>query len=234
MLGPFRLLFALGLVGAAVGIFFGAKGLMTAKDAVDSVNRTGGDRASLFHADRLDSALGKVRAKVGDDGQLLALNIYPGYLQVDASTGSEDKGRSFRIQENGKVDELPLTLNGHGRLRDNVFPLARLDAATVQRLAEQVAAKEHGDLDDVTHVIATIQPDSGKPGLNVYLKNQRYWRAGLDGRGLSNPDHQAREALDDAGKAVAGATQQAGGASDLAACLQKAGTDVAKVSACTK
>jgi hypothetical protein len=202
MFGSLRLLFVLGLVGAAVGLFFGVKGLVTAKHAVDSVNRKGGDDASLFHAGNLDKALNKVRAAVGSDGRLLQLNIYPGYLTVDASTGSEDKGRSFRVQEDGKVDEVPLTLNGPGRLKDNIFPLGDLKPATVEKLAGEAAAKEHGDLDDVTHVSAMIEPDSGKPGLNVYLANQRYWRASLDGTSLSNPDIEARKTLDSAQQAV--------------------------------
>src|SRR3954465_2649658 len=41
--GPFRALFLLGIVGALVGVFFGAKGALSAKHAVDSVNRKGGD-----------------------------------------------------------------------------------------------------------------------------------------------------------------------------------------------
>ncbi|HWH93839.1 MAG TPA: hypothetical protein VNT03_08255 [Baekduia sp.] len=245
--GPFRALFVLGIVGALVGVFFGVKGAVTAKHAVDSVNRKGGDEQSMFHAKRLDAGLAKVRAEVGADGKLLQLNIYPGYIQVDASTGSEDKARSFRIQEDGKVDELPVTLTGPGRLADNVFALAEVDTAIVEKLAGQAAAKEHSDLDDVSHVVVMIEPDSGTPGINVYLKNSRYWRAALDGSGLSNPDQQARKTIDgvqktlsglDAGKAPAPATAApdtaAPGAEDLATCITAAGTDATKIAACTK
>jgi hypothetical protein len=239
----FRALTFLGLLGAAVGIFFGAKGALTAKHAVDSVNRKGSDQKSLFHARALDSGLDKVRAKVGADGRLLQLNIYPGYLVVDASTGSEDKGRSFRIQEDGKVDELPVTLTGPGKLSDNVFPLAKVDTAVVEKLAGQAAAKEHAGLDDVSHVIVMIEPDSGRPGINVYLKSSRYWRAALDGSGLSNPDIEGRKALDgvektldglDATTAAKPAAAAAPSVDDLAACIRAAGVDAARVSACTK
>ncbi|HWI73164.1 MAG TPA: hypothetical protein VNT55_14510 [Baekduia sp.] len=235
----FRALTFLGLLGAAVGIFFGAKGALTAKNAVDSVNRKGGDAQSMFHAASLDKGLDKVRAKVGADGRLLQLNIYPGYLVVDASSGSEDKGRSFRIQEDGKVDELPVTLTGPGKLSDNVFPLAKVSTAVVEKLAGQAAAKEHTSLDDVSHVIVMIEPDSGKPGINVYLKNSRYWRAALDGSGLSNPTAQARKAMDGVEKTLdgldaTGTSKPASSADDLAACVSAAGIDAAKVAACTK
>jgi hypothetical protein len=236
----FRSLTILGLIGAAVGLFFGVKGLVIAKHASDSVNRKGGDAKSQFHADRLARSLDKVRAQVGGDGQLLQLNIYPGDIQADASSGSEDKGRSFRVQEDGRVDELPVTLTGPGMLKDNVFALDKVDPKVVEKLAGRAAAKEHLGLDDVSHIVVTIQPDSGKPGIAVYLSNQRFWRAALDGTGLSNPDQQARAAIDGAQKAVEGLENSAAPktsapkANDLSACIAAAGTDAAKITACTK
>jgi hypothetical protein len=234
----FRALTVLGLLGAAVGIFFGAKGALTAKDAVDSVNAKGGDSSSMFHAKNLDEGLGKVRAKVGADGQLLQLNVYPGYIVVDASSGSEDKGRSFRVQQDGKVQELPVTLTGPGRLKDNVFPLAKLDSSTVEKLAGETAAKERTDLDGITHIIAMIDPVSGTPTINVYASSSRSWHAGLDGHNLANVDQDARKALDDVDTTVAAATSQASGAAkgaaDITACVSAVGLDAAKVAACAK
>jgi hypothetical protein len=250
----FRTLTVLGLVGAVVGIFFGVKGAVTAKRASDSVNRKGGDAKSQFHADRLTKSLDKVRAEFGADGQLLSLNIYPGYIQADASTGSEDKGRSFRIQEDGRVDELPVTLTGPGMLKDNVFAIDKIDTKVVEKLAGEAAAKEHLGLNDVSHIVVTIQPDSGKPGIAVYLDNQRFWRAALDGSGLSTPDADARKAmagvqetldgLDGSAttaspktaspKTAAATPSAAAPKTDLTACLAAAGTDAARITACTK
>jgi hypothetical protein len=236
-----RSLTILGLIGAVVGVFFGVKGLSTAKHASDSVNRKGGDAKSQFHADRLDTSLDKIRAEVGADGQLLSLNVYPGYVQADAAAGSEDKGRSFRIQEDGRVDELPVTLTGPGRLKDNVFPIDQVDTKVVERLANQAAAKEHLGLDDVSHVVVTIQPDSGKPGIAVYLSNQRFWRAALDGTGLSNPDAEARKAMDGVQQTLDGLENRAAApkadapkSAGLAECLSAAGTNAARITACTK
>jgi hypothetical protein len=231
----YRSLFVLGLLGAVAGIFFGVKGAITAKHASDSVSRKGGDAKSQFHAARLDKSLNKIRAEIGADGQLLQLNIYPGYIQADASIGSEDKGRSFRIQEDGRVDELPVTLTGPGRLKDNVFDLGKLDTKVVEKLANQAAAKEHLGLDDVSHVVVNIQPDSGKPGIAVYLKNQRFWRAALDGSGLSSPEVEARKVMDDVEAQTAqAAPSQATGTTDLTACITAAGGNTAKLAACTK
>jgi hypothetical protein len=234
----FRALTVLGIVGAIVGIVFGVKGVVTAKHASDSVNRKGGDGKSLFHAGNLDKALGKLKARVGDDGRLLSLTVYPGYLVADASTGSEDKGKTYRVQEDGSVKELPLTLNGPGQLKDNIFPIAKLNTATVEKLANQAAAKEHLDLNGVTHIVTMVQPDSGKPGIAVYLNDQRFWRAALDGSGLSNPDQQAKKAIANADTAVKQASSEADAASSAAgsvsSCVQAAGTDVTKLQACTK
>jgi hypothetical protein len=176
-----------------------------AKHASDSVNRKGGDAKSQFHAGRLTKSMDKIRA-----------------------------------QEDGRVDELPVTLTGPGRLKDNVFPLEAVDAKVVEKLAGEAAAKEHLGLDDVSHIVVTIQPDSGKPGISVFLSNQRFWRAALDGSGLSNPDQQARAAIDGARKAVSGLETAAPKAATaapktgLSACLSAAGTDAAKLTACTR
>jgi len=233
-----RLLLMLGLIGAAVGLFFGVKGAVTGVKATEAANRKGGDADSLFRASKLDSALDKVRAEVGDDGKLLQLTIYPGYLMVEASTGSEDDGKAFKLQSDGKITRMALTLTGPGRLEDNVFALAELDAATVGKLAGAAAGKEHATLDDVSHIVAMIDPVSGKAGLSVFLKNSRQWRASLDGSGLSNPDQDARKALDTAAKAVDTAASAAGTttnvADELADCVDAAGTDVEKLQACSR
>jgi hypothetical protein len=232
-----RLLLALGLIGAAVGIFFGVKGALIAHDAVSEVNRKGGDENSLFHAAKFDGALDKVRANVGADGDLLRLIVYPGYMTVEASTGSEDEGQAFKVQESGRVTKMPLTLTGPGRLADNVFPLAKLHGSTIEKLAGDVAAKENGSLDDVAYVVAEIQPGTGDAGLNVYMKNSRFWQAALDGSGLVNPDKQARKNLDKAEATIESATKATSGAAkqsdDLASCVQAAGTDVDKLEACS-
>ena len=231
-----RLLLVLGLIGAAVGLFVGVRGMITAHEAVSSVNRKGGDAESLFHADRLDSALDKVRAKVGQDGKLLELNVYPGYLMVEAATGSNDDGQAFRVQGNGAVTKVRFNPDG-GLLGDSAIALSKLDGKTVEGLATAVAGKEHATLDDVSHIIAMTQPDSGKAGWSVYLNNSKYWRAALDGSGLSNPAEdvgkavKAVSAVDAAAKPAAGAPTSA---DDLAACMQAAGTSIAKIQACSR
>jgi hypothetical protein len=244
--GPIRTsIMLLGVVGALVGGFFGLKGALAAKHSSDAVNRKGGDSKSMFHADRLEAGLAKVRAKVGNDGQLLSLSIYPGYLAVDASTGSEDKARTFRIQDDGKVNELPVSLTGPGKLADNVFPFAKVDPKAVEKVANATAAKEHLTLDDVTHVIVGIQAGSGEPGIAAYTNNSRFWQAKLDGSDLTNPVLEGRKALNKVDETLAqpsAATPTAdaptadapSGAADLQSCITAAGMDTAKIAACTK
>lgn len=237
--GPFRVLTLLGVVGALAGAYFGVKGVITAKHAEDSVNRKGGDSKSMFHADRLEAGLDKVRAKVGNDGQLLSLDVFPGYLVVDAAAGSEDKGRSFRIQEDGKVQELPVNLVGPGKLKDNVFPIDKVDPKVVQKVAEQTAAKRHvGGLDGVTHINIGLAPVSGDAGIAVYTNDDKYMRAALDGSGLADPTQQAKATLDSAAKTEQAVDSQVSAASSsasrLSTCITSAGTDAAKIAACTK
>jgi hypothetical protein len=238
--GPFsRSLMVLGVVGALAGAYFGLKGAITAKHAEDSVNRKGGDSKSMFHAARLETGLDKVRAKVGNDGQLLSLDVFPGYLVVNAATGSENKGRTFRIQDDGDVQELPVNLVGPGKLKDNVFPIDKIDPKVVEKVATQTAAKEHvGGLDGVTHIVVGLAPGSGDAGIAVYTNNDQFWRAALDGSGLSNPATQAKATLADAEKTASAVESQtsaaASSASSITTCITSAGTDAAKIAACTK
>jgi hypothetical protein len=237
--GPFRVLTLLGVVGALAGVYFGARGVVTAKHAQDSVNRKGADSRSMFHAARLESGLDKVRAKVGNDAQLLSLDVYPGYLVVDAAAGSEDKGRSFRIQEDGKVQELPVNLVGPGKLKDNVFPIDKVDPKAVEKVAVATAAKQHvGGLDGVTHINVGLAAGTGDAGIAVYTNNDKFMRAALDGSGLADPVQQARATLDGAEKTEAAVSSQASAAtssaSNLSTCITSAGTDAAKIAACTK
>jgi hypothetical protein len=234
--GPFRALTLLGVVGALAGAYFGIRGMNTAKHAQDSVNRKGGDAKSMYHADRLESGLDKLRAKVGNDGQLLSLDVYPGYLVADAAAGSQDKGRSFRIQEDGKVQELPVNLVGPGKLKDNVFPIDKLDPKVVQKVAEQTAAEQHvGGLDGVTHIDVGLTAMSDGASIAVYTDNDKFMRAALDGSGLADPVKQAAATLDDTEKAISSATPgAASSATSVSTCITSAGTDAAKIAACAK
>ena len=224
-----RILAGLGVIGAVVGMFFAVQGALKAHNAVQSVKRDGGDADSLFRADKFDSALDKVRARVGEDGKLLGLNVYPGYMMAEATDGSE--GRAFRVQFNGHVAKVPFA--SAGALGDAAIPLSRLDGKTVQKVAEAVAGKGGGTLDDISHIILTKQPATGKAGWSVYLGDSKHWLASLDGSDVSNP---ADAALATAAKAQTAAEPAAGVASsadDLAACVQRAGTDIAKIQACS-
>jgi hypothetical protein len=232
-----RLLLVLGLIGAAVGLFLGVRGMITAHEAVDSVNRKGADAESLFHADRLDSALEKVRANVGPDGKLRELTVYPGYLMVQASAGSDGDARTFRVQGNGAVTKAPAMPTAAGLLGGKAIALSQVKGKTVEALAKAVAGKEDGTLDDITHIITMSEPGSGEPGWSVYLNNSKYWRAALDGSALSNPaaDTAKKVRAATAGNAAtAPAAGAATGADDLASCMQAAGTSIEKIQACAK
>jgi hypothetical protein len=227
-----RILAGLGIIGAVVGMFFAVQGALKAHNAVQSVKRDGGDADSLFRADKFDSALDKVRARVGEDGKLLGLNVYPGYMMAEATDGSE--GRAFRVQFNGHVAKVPFASAGLG---DAAIPLSRLDGKTVQKVAEAVAGKDGATLDDISHIILTKQPATGKAGWSVYVGDSKHWLASLDGSDVSNPADAALATAAKGQTAAEAAAEPAAGvaktADDLAACMQRAGTDIAKIQACS-
>jgi hypothetical protein len=224
MFNPIRIISGIIIPLVVLG-FVGHRLLSTDKQvhkAFDDVNRSpdpnapsgGNDEHSLLHANNLASALNKVKAKVGDDGQLLDLTIYPTYLVAQASTGKQDSGQAYKVQDDGKVIPIPLKLYGPGKLSDNVFPLAKVDTSLPERLTDAVARKKPGTtLDNVSYLHLDIDVVSGKPEWSIYLKTGGYYTADFDGSNVSAPGDTAAKAGAAASKAAADAIRQATGAS---------------------
>lgn len=174
---------------------------------------------SLLRASNLQKALGTLSGKAGAGADALEVDVYPGYLQADIATGSEQNGKRYKVAgPDGDAQEAELELTGPGRLSENVFPLSDVDADTVAATASKAAAKANKTLGDVTYVTIRIGVTSGKPEINVYLGGGAFYTADIDGSGLRDVAGDARKA--------------AGDAQETADCIKRAGTDVSKITAC--
>jgi hypothetical protein len=191
-----------------------------AKDVVNDATVKGSAESSYFKASNLGNALDKIKAKAGDDA--IEVDIYPGYVQADVSTGSETEGKRYHVNKDGTLAEAKLTLTSvaGGKLADNIFPIADVDPGTVESTINAVAKKEGTTVDSVSYVLIKMSLVNGKPEMNIYVKGGAFYTANLDGSGLKNP-------VGDATKAVSKAKATGD-------CIQKAGTDVAKMAACNK
>lgn len=189
-----------------------------AKNTIEDSTVKGGAGNSFYKSANLDEALSQITDKAGDDA--IEVTVYPGYVQADASTGSETDGKRYRVNSDKKLTEASLKLTGPGKLADNVFPFSDLNADTIDSTVSAVAKKAGKTLDDVTYVSLRVGIVSGKPEMNIYVGGGDYYTANLDGSAVKNPVGDAKDA--------------AGKAQDMVDCIKDAGGDVTKIQACAK
>ncbi|MBJ7330781.1 MAG: hypothetical protein JHC95_12850 [Solirubrobacteraceae bacterium] len=253
---PLRLLVS-GLITLVVVGFGGYKafnGMDTARDSLDEATASAADESSLLRASNLSDALATVKEKGDGRTDALAITIYPGYITAEVSKGSEKDADGFKINQDGDVQDFPVSLTGPGKLSDNVFPLADIDPKVLDQVIAGAIKKDAGlKLDDVTHAIVGIDPISGKADWKVYFNGASYYTANLDGSDLrkggtpsadaATPDVAPASVVtpsstDDVQKAADAATKQADtamqNAKSVTDCLQKAAGNVAAVQACTQ
>ncbi len=187
-----------------------------AKGSIDSATVKGGAENSFYRSSNLTTGLGKITDKAGDDA--IEVTIYPGYVQADASTGSETAGKRYRVNTDDDVKEADLKLQGPGKLAENIFPFADVDPTAVESTVDAAAKKAGKTIDDVTYVNIRIGVVTGKPEMNIYVSGGDFYTANLNGSGLKSPVGDAKEAV--------------GKASDTVDCIKAAGTDVDKIQAC--
>lgn len=189
------------------------------KSQADQLTKKGDAEDSLLRSSNLAKALGTLSEKAGSDADAIEVDVYPGYLQADISTGSEDEGKRYKVAgPDGDAEEAKLQLTGPGKLAENIFPLSDVDATTVADTATAAAEKAGKTLGDVTYVTIRIGITSGKPEINVYLGGGAFYTAGIDGSGLKDVAGDAKQAASDA--------------QDTADCIKQAGTDVSKITDC--
>lgn len=189
-----------------------------AKGKIESATVKGSAENSFYKASNLTTGLGKITDKAGDDA--IEVTIYPGYVQADASTGSETEGKRYRVNTDEDVKEAELKLAGPGKLADNIFPFADVDPQAVESAVNAAAKKAGKTVDDVTYVNIRIGVVSGDPEMNIYIGGGDFYTANLDGSGLKSPVGEAKKA--------------AGAAEDTVDCITKAAGDIEKMQACAK
>ena len=125
--------------------------------------------------------------------------------------------------------------------------LAAIDPAVVERLAAQAAAAAHKTLTDVAYVAVSPNPLGGRPQLGVYMTDLTYYSAAIDGTGFtahgggtatstttaSGSAYGVPAGGSTTGAAATGSTTGVIDPQKIAACVQRAGTDAAKIAACT-
>jgi hypothetical protein len=222
---PIGILFSAVLLVVAIG-FGVSKAVHGVGEAKKAVTQASGgaqsagaaDDDSLIRSANLEKALAAVKAKGGD--QVLELRLEPGEARFQVREGDGAKGWAYT--KGGDLNDFRIKLIGPGRIEDNVFPIAQLDAGTPERIVQGIHAKApRYDLKDVQFMTLDIEPVSGKFvwAVNIGTPGSgNLYQADLDGSNVRSP-----------GEAGAQAGQAAQGITD---CITKAAGDPTKIQAC--
>jgi hypothetical protein len=230
-----RLLVAIVIWLAAIA---GAAGVSSAVSnsihpSVDATSITAAQPGSMFEADNFAKALTTIKGRLGANITTQQVVIYPGYVSVEADRGSSSV---FAV------------LYAGGRWREDVsdgaasqsatFPLSQVSPSDPRALVAKLAQSSHVPASSLRYMVA--QPDSASKGLRwvIYTSasSQPYIYTEANGHTEATsvpgapaptvPDPTAPTAPAQSGQ------QQLDKALKLAGCVQRAGTDIAKIQAC--
>jgi hypothetical protein len=207
---PLGILVSGVLVVVAVG-FGVTRAFHTVDKARTGIEQAGGGASSgagsggsVIKAGNLAKAISAVRAKTGAGGQVLELRLEPGQAKFQVRDGAGAQGWTYSSA--GDLNGFKVNLIGPGRIEDNVFPLARLNARTPERIVAGIHAKApRYSLDDVQFMTLDIDPVTGRFvwSANVGTPGSgNLYQADLDGSNVRAPGEAGRGVADCIAKAA--------------------------------
>jgi hypothetical protein len=144
---------------------------------------------------------------------VLELRLEPKQAKFQVRDGGGAKGYTY--SSGGDLSDFGVKLVGPGRIEDNVFPIAQLNAGTPERIVAGVHAKApQYSLADVQFMTLDIDPVSGKPVWDVNIGTPgsgNLYQADLNGSNVRAPGEAGRNVAD---------------------CITKAAGDPVKIQAC--
>ena len=183
------------------------------------------DSATLFKASNLNKVLTQAKSELGTT-PVTALKIEPRDVKVVGQS------KTVTVDNGGKslVVSTP-SIPGSG------FDLGLVSPATVESVVNAVESKTSLKQSSIAYVAVAVDPVSNKPFYGVYpVRGSSHFQANINGGNLKEFGGLS-SASSGAGAAPSSGTPAGGGASNpqaIAACVSKAGTDPAKIAACTR
>jgi hypothetical protein len=196
------------VVAIGFGISKAVNNVDSAKQGIEQAGGGGSSGAdsggSLIKSANLAKAISAVQGKTGSGGQVLELRLEPNQAKFQVRDGGGAKGYTYR--SGGDLSDFGVKLVGPGRIQDNVFPLARLNAGAPERIVAGIHAKApRYALKDVQFMTLDIDPVSGKFiwSANVGTPGSgNLYQADLDGSNVRAPGEAGRNVADCIAKAA--------------------------------
>lgn len=181
------------------------------------------DSATLFKASNLDKVLAQAKGQLGAT-PVMVLKIEP----RDVKIVGQNKTVTVDSSGNSVVVNTP-------SLPGSTFDLGAVSPATVEEIVSGVGSKASLKQTGIAYVAVAVDPISNKPFYGVYLvSGGTHYQANIHGGNLKSfggsGGASATPTTTPSGGTPAGG---AGSPQAIANCVSKAGTDPAKIKACT-
>jgi hypothetical protein len=168
----------------------------------------------LFTTAGFQKAYDAVKEKAGENAQVLQLQITEGGADFKLRNGEQATGF---VYTGGDVHDEQVQVIGPGSLEGQDFPLSAVDPAAIDKVVSGV--KSASGVNDLKVNVMTLEKSSVDGTLGWAINAEGGGRTGLvykaepDGSNVTNPVADA---------------------SNITDCIQKAGTDISKIQACTQ
>jgi hypothetical protein len=216
--------------GLAIGLAVSALALAACGGSSDGGVSTSGN-ADLFTSAGFQKAYDAVKDKAGENAQVLQVQITAGGADFKLRNGEQATGF---VYTGGDLHDEKVDVIGPGSLEGQDFPYSEVDPAAIDKIVSGV--KSESGVNDLKVTVMTLERSSVDGKLKWAINAEGGGRAGLvynaepDGSNVTSP------LGDIAGSGSSGGTSSTGAKSpqDIANCIQRAGTDVSKIQACSQ
>ncbi len=223
------------LIASAINGAIGPTTTSSTTRSFDPTSITATNPKSMFKTTNLRAALTNLVGRLGAGTQTSEFVIYPGYVNVIGQRGSNQVWAVLYVGGLYRQDN-----SGTANTAQPTFPLSQVDVTEPAALAQQLATYNHVAESQLRYMVLTTDPTSNKPKWLIYTRTGNPFTytpssGGAAATGGTSSGGAAKTGGTSSGGATGGSSSGAiSKAESLANCVAKAGTNTAKILACTR
>lgn len=199
----------------------------------------------LFTTPGFEEAVNAVSGQEGSDAPVLRVQVTAGGAEFQIRDGEQATGY---VYSGGDLSPIDVQVIGTGSLDGQDFPLTDVDPAAIDKI--DAGVQQESGVDDIKITVLTLEKSALDGKLRWVINAEGGGRTGLvynadpDGSNITSPTGDIPGA--GGGSSGSGASGGSGGtgadsgagtvqdAQAIAECIQKAGSDLQKIQACTQ